>query len=320
MKVALISGGEAAFELQEPDPRPSSYFFSMERSGSSLFWYIVTDLLIAAKRAYCEPLENLFVQGIARAQVDTGALRSLLARPGYVFGMFRSFDEALRGLDLTQNKKFLLIRDPRDVLVSLFFSMARSHRLPGPGSAQDEILRVRELTSKSIDAFVESEVTENIQVRYRDYREFCEQHQDVILFRYEDVIFDKQAWVTNIIRHLDLEVPEKMVRKIVRKHDELPTEERPLENVRQVRPGNWKEYLSADSATRIEHLFAREMAFFGYVPEVTQADAFRQFLPEFCKAVAERLANTERQMFELARERQQTRQTLCDLILNFFRS
>ena len=76
MKIALVSGAEAEYDLQKPDSFPSSYFFSIERSGSSLFWHIVTDLLKAAGRSYCEPLEYLFRQGIAQSDRHQG-----LARP-----------------------------------------------------------------------------------------------------------------------------------------------------------------------------------------------------------------------------------------------
>ena len=319
MKIALVSGAEAEYDLQEPDSFPSSYFFSIERSGSSLFWYIVTDLLKEAGRSYCEPLEHLFTQGITRSQIDTNALRALLARPGYAFGMLRSLDEAVQGLDLSQNKKFLLIRDPRDVLVSLYFSMAGSHWVPAEGRAREEILKTRELTTGSVGEFATSEVLGNIHGRYSEYRQFCERHGDVTIFRYEDVIFDKMSWITRLIKLLALAVPSNAARRIADKHDRLPTKERPSENVRQVRPGNWKAHLDEKSIARIEEMFSREMAFFGYVPEVAFTDTFHQFLPQFCTAVAQRLSSAEDQMFGAARERRRVRQTLCHRISSFLK-
>jgi hypothetical protein len=233
--------------------------------------------------------------------------------------MLRSLDEAIRGLDLSQNKKFLLIRDPRDVLVSLYFSMAGSHRVPAEGRAREEILKTRELTTGSVGEFATSEVLGNIHKRYSEYRQFCEQNGDVTVFRYEDVIFDKMGWITRLIELLALAVPSNVARRIADKHDRLPTKERPSENVRQVRPGNWRAHLGKKSAACIEETFSREMAFFGYVPEVAFTDTFHQYLPQFCTAVAQRLSNAEDRMFSAARERRRARQTLSCRISRFLK-
>ena len=233
--------------------------------------------------------------------------------------MLRSLDEAIQGLDLSQNNKFLLIRDPRDVLVSLYFSMAGSHWVPAEGRAREEILKTRELTTGSVGEFATSEVLGNIHWRYSEYRQFCEQNRDVAVFRYEDVIFDKMSWIASLIRLLDLEVSSKEARRIADKYDRFPAEEEPSKNIRQVRPGNWRKHLDETSAARVEEMFSREMAFFGYVPEVTFTDTFRQFLPQFCKAVAQRLANAESQMSTIARARQQSRQTLLYRISSFLK-
>lgn len=306
MKIALKSGTEAEYVLRQPDPFPSTYFFSLERAGSSVFWFIVTELLRAAHRSYCEPLADLFLQGIARSEVDDDALRDLLARPGYAFGMFRSFDIAFQELDLTQSKKFLLVRDPRDILVSLYFSMAGSHPVYGEGSVKDELMKMRACTGGPMVDFVRSEVADSVKRRYEQYRLLCEQDSNVIVFRYEDIIFDKLGWVNEIAGHMAISLPGKVLRKIARRNDLLPLKEYPSRNVRQVAPGNWKVHLNEEGATHVEQQFAAEMAHFGYVPEMTVPEAFHAALPQFCKATAERLARAENQLYQASRDYHQT--------------
>ena len=306
MKIALTSGAEAEYVLREPDSFPSTYFFSLERAGSSLFWFIVTELLRAANRSYCEPLGDLFLHGIARSEVDDDALRALLAKPGYAFGMFRSYDVALDGLDLTQSKKFLLVRDPRDILVSLYFSMAGSHPVYGDRSVKDELTKMRSFTTGSFDEFVQSEVADSVKRRYERYRLLCEQDDNVVVFRYEDVIFDKLSWANEIAKHMEISLPGKVLRKIARRNDLLPLKEYPSRNVRQVAPGNWRVYLNEEGAAHVEQQFAAEMAHFGYVPELTVPEALHASLPQFCKAVAQRLARAENQLYQASRDDHQT--------------
>jgi hypothetical protein len=306
MKIALTSGAEAEYVLREPDSFPSTYFFSLERAGSSVFWFIVTELLKVAHRSYCEPLSDLFLQGIARSEVDDDALRALLAKPGYAFGMFRSFDIAFQGLDLTQSKKFLLVRDPRDILVSLYFSMAGSHPVYGDRSVKDQLMTLRSFTTGSVGEFVRCEVADRMKRRYEQYRLLCEQDDNVVVFRYEDVIFNKLGWVAEIARHMSISLPSKALRKIARRNDLLPLKEDPSRNVRQVSPGNWRTHLDEETTAHVEQLFAAEMAYFGYVPEVTVPEAFHESLPQFCKAVAERLAKAEHQLYQASHEYHQT--------------
>ena len=93
-------------------------------------------------------MEDLFSQGLTRRDVHSNEMAALLAKPGYAFGMFRELDVAFADLNIERSKKFLLLRDPRDMVVSLFFAMAGAHRVPESGTARDEILRIRKLTDQ----------------------------------------------------------------------------------------------------------------------------------------------------------------------------
>jgi hypothetical protein len=302
MKIELVSGGEAEFDLPDPDQFRSTYFFSMERSGSSLFWTLVRKLLHPSHRSRCQILEDLFRQGITRREVSTTAMRDLLKRQGYAFGMFRELDPALEGLDISGNRKFLLVRDPRDILVSLFFSMAGTHRIPEQGTARSEILELQKLTRRSIGEFVRSSLIEGVAQRYLAYAQFCRTQQNVTIFRYEDVIFSKREWVLQIVDLMELSIGKALAIAIADQNDVLPLQERASENIRQVQTGNFLKHLDGETIAFIEDKFAESMAFFGYVPYSSVPDKFIAHRAEFFPAVFNRIRGHEDQLYRRAIE------------------
>jgi hypothetical protein len=225
-----------------------------------------------------------------------------LNRPGYVFGIFREFDPAFEGLDIRENKKFLLIRDPRDMLVSLYFSMTGTHRMPKEGSARDVILEMQQLAAQPISDFVRSPPINGVAGRYQKYAEFCRRDKNIILFHYEDVIFNKRNWALQLLKELNLSIPPERAIRISDAHDILPEDERTGQNIREVRPGGFRRHLDPGTIAYIEEMFAADMAFFGYVPQETIPAAFTEHQDEFVRAVRGRLAALEDQLYQKAIE------------------
>lgn len=303
MQLVTTAGREVEFNLPPADESvPSAYFFSMERSGSSLFWMLVRDLLDKAQRPYCQILEDLFVLGVGRREIPNPELAKLLALPGYVFGVFRELDPVVRSLRWANNKKFLLLRDPRDVLTSYYFSMKGSHRIPAEGKVREEMLKTRALTEQPISEFLRSGLIGSFVKRYGDYATWVERDKNVVLFRYEDVIFNKRSWVQKLIDELQLEIPIEVGRRIADAHDIFPEGENPEANVRQVKPGNFREHMDAQTVAFVEEKLARPMAVLGYVPQEAPDPVFVEHLPQFFSAVSERLSLAEGQLVDLARE------------------
>lgn len=226
-------------DVPPPAQRASAFIFSLRKSGSVLFDKIVEGLSNAA----CVPNVNLsswrFVNGLPHDAIPHDLARQIFMRDGYLFSGFRFFPPYLTTKSLEGNQKILLIRDPRDMLVSLYFSDRYSHVVPEKGSVRQELLGHRHRAQAlDIDSFVLSDRADELMNDYRQYMRLTDSAWRI--YRYEDVIFNKRKWATDIAAHLQMNVSWWQRVCIARHHDARPRTVKNHAHIRQVKPGNHK--------------------------------------------------------------------------------
>ena len=84
------------------------------------------------------------------------------------------------------------------------------------------------------------------------------------LFRYEDVIFEKETWVKLIAEWLSIEVGGDSIAKIARRHDIRPGDENPDRHVRQVTPGNYQKHLAPSTIAKLNEQYFDVIKHFHY--------------------------------------------------------
>src|SRR5262249_16007540 len=114
--VIRTSAGEVAVDLEEPGDFPSFYVFAMHKSGSRLLNTMLNQALSAAGIPQQAQPALLFQAGVPANDVLNPD--ELIFPRGYCYRSFRGFPPYLAKFDIARNKKILLIRDPRDILVS----------------------------------------------------------------------------------------------------------------------------------------------------------------------------------------------------------
>jgi hypothetical protein len=189
---------------------------------------------------------DAFMQGIPESELPREIFEPLHRRDGYIFTGFRFIPHYLPPEVLQGRQKILLIRDPRDMLVSLYFSDRYSHYIPKQGSAREMLLAARtnsELTD--VDAFVQSERADRVAQNYRNY--VAAVGPEWRIYRYEDVIFRKRAWLADMNKVLDLRLRWWRRNRIADKNDIRPESENIHSHVRQVSPGNYKTVLKSET-------------------------------------------------------------------------
>ena len=123
--VELVSKQGRHYRVSLPEPKMnlrSAYIFAFARSGSTLLNDMVT--------AYCRFLEvptfslfnSAFDQGVGTHEIDSDAL-VCFKTSGYIYTGFRHFPAF--DLDLASAPTIWLTRDPRDMLVSLYYSVLK---------------------------------------------------------------------------------------------------------------------------------------------------------------------------------------------------
>jgi hypothetical protein len=251
--------------LPSPSPilAPSAFSFAIHKSGSVLLDHVIVDLCRAVGiEAF--GFDNIcFKSGLPISDVVPESGTALLGRPGYFFYGFRGFHGFMRSMDLSANKKVILVRDPRDILTSFFFSMALSHGLPPSGETRANVLRQRDAANAmAIDDYVLSRNVDFIRNNFRVYMAL--EGPSAKVFRYEDIIFDKRSWVAAINQWFHLGAPDAAVAAIADRHDIVPVAEDLTQHIRQVNPGNHKKHLTRETIAAIERQYADVMAHYGY--------------------------------------------------------
>jgi hypothetical protein len=156
-------------------------------------------------------------------------------------------------------KAFFVMRDPRDVLISWYFSTKFSHPLMGElGRIRQDLNRLSEPDGmlyciQYLDDF-------GLFAAQRSWADAATNDANVLLVRYEDLIAeDSLATFEQLLRHCDIRVPGHGLEAILRSYrfEELSARPRGQEDrsahYRKGVAGDWRNHFSE----RIEARFAR---------------------------------------------------------------
>lgn len=238
------------------------------KSGSSLLNDLARDLCVAAGQPFIDIPGYLFDRGFAIETLDLKGASEVFNQPGYCYGGFRHWPDFMSKADpKIHTRTLLMMRDPRDMLVSAYYSVKGSHYVPKAGPTRREVIEQRELAStQSIDDFVLQKAS--------NYREIlgkmlplCRSTPngpDRIVVRYEDVIFDKYRLAVGLDSLLGLGLSVSVLAASAKKFHALPEKENPDSHIRWVRPGNFRDKLLPETAQILTDWFAPTLEEFGY--------------------------------------------------------
>lgn len=241
----------------------------MPKAGSTLLMSVLADICKCLNIPIVDLPTRAFNLGIQPTAL-TEDINSIWESRGYAYLGFRSFFPSL-AFNFSTTKNILLVRDPRDMLVSLFFSIRDSHVLPQNSTGSHPLASQRaKLTTMNIDQAVIRAA--NTYIKYfHDYITLLPATTTTRIYRYEDIIFMKKEWIEDMLSFLELSLPDQKIVDISSKHDIRPRKENPREHVRQVLPGNYHAHLSAKTIEKLNDIFRVIMRYFHY----TSVDSFK---------------------------------------------
>jgi hypothetical protein len=173
--------------------------------------------------------------------------------------LYSAFGGMVRGIkELAEYKVILMVRDPRDVLVSWYYSLAYSHSIPPQTSNRhreylENRIKARELT---VDQHV-LEGAERVYSILETYRkELLEPYPHVVLTSYEEMTADYQAWLKKLLKACDLEISSDFFRELVEENRQLqPSTEDKHEHIRKGRPGDYLDKLQPETIQKLNQKF-----------------------------------------------------------------
>ena len=248
------------------DEAPPRFALSLHKCGSTLLQKLFEDALARLGRPAVNIPVQLWKQGIpATAWAGDRSLAGLI-RPGHVYTGYRERPAFLTDAELLAARSVLLVRDPRDALVSAFFSFGPrgSHGAipnnPEAARLMEEARRRHEETG--IDDWVLRRAPK-VRRQFLGYRSLLGD-PSLALFRYETVYFDKAGFLRAAFAHLGLPQDAAVLAQVAARHDILPETENPRRHIRKGSPGDHREKLRAATIARLDEEFAEVFELFGY--------------------------------------------------------
>jgi hypothetical protein len=241
---------------------PSILTIGVVKGGSSLLHKIVTDLAPHGRRTLLPIDRHFFSYGIS---IDDAVedMDGLFGRQGFIFGTFRWLPRSVFIPNVLDAKKVLLVRDPRDMLVSAYYSFLESHGIPESGPAREDLKRARaKLSELSLDDYVKTRADGLKRNYFRTMTLLTT--PNTLLRRYEDIIFDKQTFVADLSKFLETDVSNAQIAAIAKKHDVMPDREDTSQHIRQVTPGNFLNKLAPSTVEEITYKLRAILCEFGY--------------------------------------------------------
>ncbi len=175
---------------------------------------------------------------------------------GYFFVGFRS---PMHFPALADFRTLLILRDPRDVLTSRFYSVAYAH-MPADAKFVADRKRAQEM---GIDAFVLERIHE-VREPYQKYVDEFIGKPNVLHLRYEEMVTEFEPWLRKVAEHVSPSPDPVVIQRLIDESDFIPSTEDKYAHKRSVRPGGYKTKLQPETVAAVEDAFKDLLPALGY--------------------------------------------------------
>jgi hypothetical protein len=270
-QVVLAEGRSVTFQIGTFAQEDAYFVLGIRKCGSSIMHSMMHDLARLNRHPFVDVGGMFFAANVPEQDWRHDARVLAMLAPGNVYGGFRAMPIVFSASELyRKSRKILLVRDPRDALVSEYFSISYSHGLPaaeaGPGGAREEFVTLRQA---ALATSIEAMVLERAPLLNRTFLEYADAAADPLtrVFRYEDVILNKRPWLADMASHFGWHTGSpNFVEGMMGWADKVPAQENNREFIRKVVPGDHRNKLSPEVIAQLNRLLQPAMDLFGYTP------------------------------------------------------
>lgn len=220
-----------------PD-RPSILLFTTEKCASTYTKTILTKLT-SSVGMFAADIEAYFsVTGVDRVEYfqDQDHLEAVFNPRGRYLGPLRAY-YPIR--DLNAYKKILVLRDPRDVLTSYYYSIIHSHIV-----ISEEFLHKRKhYASYDLDSFV-IEYLPEVKTIYDTYIDNLLGQENLVILPYELLVTDFEEWLSRLLEATDLtDVDPQVIQDIIETEHKVAPDNHKTSHIRNKLPGDFRRQL-----------------------------------------------------------------------------
>lgn len=252
-------------QIKDPGSTDAFFIFGLHKCGSTLMNQVFVDVCCSVGISSISIPEVAFKQGIPTELWETNDELNSVIQDGYCYRGFRHYPDFLEKNKLiNERKKILLVRDPRDAIVSAYFSFAKSHRLPKSGQLLEDMVKSRQvLQSVAIEDYTLSRASK-VKEAFNKYNQYLTKDSLLKIYRYEDIIFNKFEWIKSMSSFLNLSLEDRKIHKIAQNNDIIPDKEDVEQHIRKAKPGDHKEKLSSECISKLNEILVDILERYNY--------------------------------------------------------
>jgi hypothetical protein len=185
--------------------------------------------------------------------------------------LYINFESFARLPKPDEHRAFFVVRDPRDLIVSHYFSSRYSH-IDNPGVLDDRA-RLADLPEKEgIIVCLRFMAERGIFDALRSWAENSDADPRIKVFRFEDLVGAEQPrWMSELMEHCDIRIPQEKLRAILSRlsFEKLSGgrkrgEEDKFHKYRSGTHGSWKKYFDEDVTHAFEQATGDLTRLLGY--------------------------------------------------------
>ena len=260
--------GRLDFQVTEGSGEAPCFALGVRKSGSTMLHKLVMFLARKNNTNAVDIPGTFFKRGFV-VQDWVNADLSHVVQPGNVYVGFRSFPTNFGRYEHFRNgRKIFMFRDPRDALVSQYFSDAYSHSLPSKetetgAKASEAFLKKRE---EALATDIETYVMKHAKSFDTTLMQFAPLLDDptCLTLRYEDYIFQKKRLIHKILNHFEWNCAPGHVETLLKNIDEVPNSEDKQRFVRRVIPGDHRNKLTPEAIRKLNNRLKDVLQVFDY--------------------------------------------------------
>ncbi|WP_036484016.1 sulfotransferase domain-containing protein [Myxosarcina sp. GI1] len=149
--------------------------------------------------------------------------------------------------NLENYKILLVLRDPRDVLTSQYFSFGFSHSMPVNEKLKENFLKKRQMIkTNNIDDYVLQKAGE-LSKKYRAYIETLVGRSNVKFLTYESMVCDFHNWMDAVVEFLPFKADPETISNLIQEANFDVSQENIYSHKRQVLPGDHRRKLKSET-------------------------------------------------------------------------
>lgn len=256
VELKLIAG-----KHRNNNPHPSIIHFSLNKAATQYTKKILRGCVIENGMVPVHINEYAFYTKfpyLTGLKTDEMVKFSHIFKPnGYFYSAFGGFVPGISDLD--KYKVILMVRDPRDILVSWYYSIAFSHSIPPITSDRhEEYIRKRKNAQEiTIDDHVISESDRVLNILNRYQNELLVPYPHVHLTSYEKMTSNFEGWLKGLLDASELEISSHTFQKLVEDNKQLqPKEENIYKHIRKGKPGDYLDKLQPETIEYLNNKFS----------------------------------------------------------------